>query len=133
MVDCDHPAERVRRTVVAQELLDRTVDQAGVGRQPFPLARMLQQHQDGIADEVRRCLVSPEQNEDTGRDEFVLGQGFVLVTCGNQAAEQVVPGVCPTLRQQCPEQAGNLAHAIPRAFILVRNAACRSDEERKLV
>ncbi|KIX79168.1 hypothetical protein SF23_02175, partial [Streptomyces sp. MBRL 10] len=104
---CDHPAaarhlvpaqvrvlvrparHRLHRRVVAQEFLDRTRRQLGIGAELFQGLRVRPKCQDRLRQEVGRGLVSGGQQMDAGPHQSVRAQRCALLLGADEAREQV--------------------------------------------
>ena len=85
--------EQLQRRVVADQLLDRRVEQVRSAAQPLELFGMREQRGDAVADDVHGRLVAGVEQQRAGGDEFVLGEpGAVGVDLGDERADQVLPG-----------------------------------------
>src|SRR6185295_2210936 len=67
------------RTIVAQELLHRAVEDRGIGAHEVRLLGVLEEMEEAVAEEVGRRLVPGKEEEDAVRDDFVPGQAVTLV------------------------------------------------------
>src|SRR5712691_825136 len=92
-----YPADDAGRAVITQELLDGGVDERGISPQPGQLFWMTQQRDDGVADQVRGCLVPGHQQQRARGYQFLLGEYLAVLVGLHKQAEQVIgrPGAAP--------------------------------------
>jgi hypothetical protein len=76
--------------VVAEQLLDRAVQQRGIVADERGLRRVAEQVEEAVADQVRRRLVAREEEEDAVCDHLVVRQALALVLRAEEEAHEVV-------------------------------------------
>lgn len=94
-----------RGTVVALELLDGGGESGGVVAQGGELLRVVEEGEDGVADEVDGVLVPGDEDEEGERHQLVLAQPVALVPHRDQVGEEVVGGVLPLVGEEPGEEA----------------------------
>ena len=68
------PRDALDGRVVAQQLLDRTSHEAGIGAQPVPLAGVAPQPEHAAAEQVDRGLVPGEEEQHDSREQLLVRQ-----------------------------------------------------------
>ena len=91
---------RPYRAVVAQELLDRAVEERRVVAQQRRLRRVAEQMEEPVAEQVARGLVSGEEQQDAVRDHLVVRQVLALVLGADHERHEVVTRPAHALAQQ---------------------------------
>src|SRR5215213_902483 len=81
---------RLDRTVVAEHLLDRGLDETRVLLKPGTLLRVLEQRQRAITNQVHRRLVSRHNQQKDHREQLVLRQLVSLGLGQHQPAQEIV-------------------------------------------
>ena len=90
----DHaPERRLRRRVVAQQLLDRRGDEPGLFAQPLELGAVAKQGEEAVADEVGGGLVAGDDQQAQHVQHLALGEPFAFVLGLDECAQDVVAGV----------------------------------------
>ena len=128
MVLRNHPCDRQARPVVAQELLDRGVDQFRIGAQPLELAGVLEQRVHAIGQQAGGGLVAAEQDQHAGADQLVLGQPPFVVGGRDHPADHVVARLGAALGDRLAEERRHRMRAALHAFVARRLPARGADE-----
>src|SRR5688500_11180554 len=64
---------------------------------------MLQQRENGVADQVHRRLVAGDEQQDAHGEDLALGEPVALLFGGDEAAEQIGTRTLPPLRDEATE------------------------------
>lgn len=98
----------LQRSVVAQHLLDRAVDEGQIGAQRGELLRVGEQRQHAVGDEIAGGLVAGDQQQLGHAQEFFVAEPVAVpVAHRDQIAQQIVAGVRALGLHQVVEVAGH--------------------------
>src|SRR5262249_46688406 len=112
--------------IVAEELLDGTVEELGVRLQEGRLRGMPEQMEESVSEQVRGRLVSREEEEHAVRDDLVACQAFTPVLGAEHEVHQVVLRATLALAEQRVEvvdQRGDTGARLDEVVALVDRAA----------
>src|SRR5215813_4429538 len=112
--------------IVAEELLDGTVEELGVRLQEGRLRGMPEQMEESVSEQVRGRLVPREEEEHTVRDDLVACQVFTPVLGAEHEVHQVVLRATHALAEQRVEvvdQRGDAGARLDEVVALVDRAA----------
>ena len=91
------PSRPLHRAVIAQELLDRGGDEAGIALELLELVGMTEQGEQPVADEVHRGLVPGDEQQHAHGQHLALAQLVSLLLGRDEQAQQVFLGALAPL------------------------------------
>ena len=127
----DAPVE-LDGAVVAQQLVDGRLQQAGIVPEALQLIRMAEQRQHAVADQITRGLVARYQDQQHGGQQLLAGQPVAFLLGRQQGANNVVPRLSPPFLHDGLEVGEQLLAGTSNVLDL-RGREDRLDDERDVV
>src|SRR5205085_1649796 len=89
------PEDRLDRRVVPKQLLDRGWRERRVRSQPLELLGVANKREQPVRDQIRRRLVTREEEQRAGADDLVEVEQPAPIVRGDERADQIVPWRLP--------------------------------------